>query len=280
MGLGVGSTAVDGRRRAVTLIELLLVISLITLLALFTWPNFDNASRRERLDESARRLKSLIAMCRAEAMNEAVRYRVTFRLDGSVKVRRQYDPIKAPHVYIPVGKSWARMAFLLEDVWVESVALLPDGPPPILVDDELEEFDDMEEDLEPILIEEFETPIEIDFAVDGTSDSLLWILRDSAGRGKEMTLDGRLGRVSVELIDPCGCRFGRADRRKSTGRRRRTTSSGCGTRSDGSHTSHDAEARQASSSGGAAAGGGRGADDHGGGAGHAGRAARQRAEDD
>lgn len=183
-----------------TLIELLLVITLLMLLAAIAWPNFTAMGRAERLEESARRIKSLIAMCRAEAMNTGRRHRITIRLDGSLKLRRQLDPITAPHVYVPVQKPWARLAFLLEDVWVESVSLLPDGPPPIRVEDELMEFEDMEEDFEPVLIEDFENPIDIDFAPDGTSDSLRWTLRDALGRGIEMTLDGRVGRVSQTWV--------------------------------------------------------------------------------
>jgi prepilin-type N-terminal cleavage/methylation domain-containing protein len=90
-----------------TLLELLLVISLIALLAVLTWPNLDTASRSEHLDESGAADEALIAMCRAEAMSEALRYRITFRLDGSIKVRRQFDPIRAPHVFVPVERDWA-----------------------------------------------------------------------------------------------------------------------------------------------------------------------------
>ncbi|MFH1747571.1 MAG: hypothetical protein ABIG44_11060 [Planctomycetota bacterium] len=185
-------------RWAVTLLELLLVISLLGLLAVFLWPDFGTATRHELLDESARRMKTLIAMCRAEAMNQSIRYQISFRADGSLKVRRQYDPIEAPHIFVPVRSDWARRAILLEDVWVESVVPLPDGPAPILIEDELIEVEEMEED--PIPIEEFEEPVVILFETDGTSDSLRWTLRDANGRGVEMMLDGRLGRVTIDLV--------------------------------------------------------------------------------
>lgn len=185
-------------QRAVTLLELLLVISLLGLLAAFLWPDFGTATRNELLDESARRMKTLIAMCRAEAMNESIRYQISLRADGSLEVRRQYDPIEAPHVFVPVRKDWARQAILLEDVWVESVVPLPDGPAPVLLEDELVEVEEMEE--QPIPIEEFEEPVVLLFEPDGTSDSLRWTLRDGLGRGVEMMLDGRLGRVTVERV--------------------------------------------------------------------------------
>lgn len=203
MTLGnVRIAVIRGKQRALTLIEVLLVISLLGLLAAFAWPSFGSAARTEQLDESARRIKSLIAMCRAQAMNDALRYRITIRLDGSIKLRRQFDPIEGPHVFVPVRANWNRLAFLLQEVWVESVALLPDGPPPILIDDEIEQFEDMEDDFEPLPIEDYDQPIHILFEPDGTSDSLLWVLRDEMGHGFQMTLDGRIGRITVELVDP------------------------------------------------------------------------------
>jgi prepilin-type N-terminal cleavage/methylation domain-containing protein len=189
------------RRSAVTLIEVLLVISIIGLLAVLAWPNFDRARRSQMLVESSSRLRSLIAMCRAEAMNESRRYRISFLPDGRMVLRRQFDPVRAPHVYVPVRTDWAHLAFLMEDVWVESVALLPDGPAPIRIEDELEQFDELEDEFEPEPIDEFVDPIHIVFNADGTSDSLLWILRDTTGRGMEMILDGRLGRVATRWVE-------------------------------------------------------------------------------
>jgi prepilin-type N-terminal cleavage/methylation domain-containing protein len=188
------------RARGVTLIELLLVVSLLALLALLSWPDFESAAQSEQLAESARRIRALVAMCRAEAMNEARRVRITIRLDGSLKLRQQLDPVRWPQVYIPIQKDWARVPALLEDVWVEAVALLPDGPPPVLVEDEIRQFEDMEEQFEPVPIEQFERPIDVVFQPDGTSTSLRFVLRDTTGRGLVLTLDGRVGRLAVEWV--------------------------------------------------------------------------------
>jgi prepilin-type N-terminal cleavage/methylation domain-containing protein len=190
-------------RNAFTLFEVLLVVALLTLLAAFTWPAFTQAGRAEELDESARRVKTLIQMCRAQGMNETRRYRLTFRLDGTLKLTRQRDPLLAPHEYHKFREPWANMAFLLPHVWVEAVLPLPEGPPPLLVEDEVFEFEEFEEELIPVA--EWEREIEINFEPDGTSNSARWVLRDESGRGLEMTLDGRLGRVDlvpVEKKDP------------------------------------------------------------------------------
>jgi hypothetical protein len=185
------------------LLEVLLVIVLLGVLAAVTWPEFRRAHRSEELDESVRRLKTLFHMCRARAMNDSRRYRVTFREDGSLRVTRQRDPILAPHEYYRFRDRWANLAFLQEHVWVEAVLPLPEGPPPLLVDDELIEFEEFDE--EPIPVAELEGPVDLDFAPDGTSDSLRWILRDEDGRGVQITLDGRVGRIALEpaeRLDP------------------------------------------------------------------------------
>lgn len=179
-----------------TLLELVMVVALIGLLAAFMWPAFGTASRAEHLRESARRLQTLVAMCRAEAMNQARDYRITIRLDGSVRATRQVHPLEAPHLHVPIRAGWAQTVPLLDDVWVEAIQILPEGPPPIQIIDERIEFPEME--IEPVLLDEFDESIKIDFPPDGSCKSLRWVLRDTRGRALLLTLDGRLGRVAVE----------------------------------------------------------------------------------
>jgi prepilin-type N-terminal cleavage/methylation domain-containing protein len=178
-----------------TLLEVLMVIAILAVLVAFAWPDFAAASAGEQLKESAQRMRALIAMCRAEAMNETVCYRIKFRLDGGVRVHRQADALKAPQLYITPRTDWARQDLLLEDVWVEAVQELPEGPPPIQIIDEQLEFPEMA--VEPQRIEEFDQPCEINFEPSGNCNSLRWVLRDTRGQGLLMTLDGRLGRVTL-----------------------------------------------------------------------------------
>lgn len=183
-------------RRAFTLLELVIVILLIGVLAAFAWPDFQSSSKAKNLEESAGRMRALLTMCRAEAMNDACRYRIEIRPDGSLRVKRQVDPIVAPHVYNPVRADWAHTDVLLPDVWIAAIQLLPEGPPPIMiVDDELT-LPEME--VEPVAIEEFEAPLHIDFEPDGACPSFRWVLREAGGRALLLTLDGRLGRVAIE----------------------------------------------------------------------------------
>ena len=178
-----------------TLLEVLMVLALLGVLIAFAWPDFAAVSAGERLKDSAQQMRALIAMCRAEAMNETVNYRIKIRLDGGVRVLRQADALNAPQLYITPRSGWAHQAVLLEDVWVEAVQDLPEGPPPIQIIDEKLEFPEMVVD--PQRIDERAQPVEINFAPNGDCDSLRWVLRDARGQGLLMTLDGRLGRVAI-----------------------------------------------------------------------------------
>lgn len=187
------------RRRAFTLLEVLLVVVLLAVLAAFVWPDMQGFTRAARLEESADRLRGVVAMSRARAMSEAARYRVSFVRDGSVHLTRQRDPLAAPNEYVAVREPWATRPLLQDAVWVDAFQPLPQGPPPIRVEDELVEFTDFDEDPRPIV--DAAEPHAIDFEPDGTSGSARWVLRDDSGRGFRMTLDGRLGRVHVEPVE-------------------------------------------------------------------------------
>lgn len=192
----------SARRSAFTLLEVLLVVALLSVLAVFAWPDFSQARRSEQLDESTVRARALMAMCRAQAMNESRRYRVVFALDGSLAVYRQRDPLRAPEVYVRVEDDWAGIPASLEDVWVEAVMRLPEGPPPIKIDSESIQFTEFTE--EPIAVDSLDEPVFVEFAPDGTAESVRWVIRDVLGRGRRITFDGRLGRIDfsdVERID-------------------------------------------------------------------------------
>lgn len=190
------------RKRGFTLIELLLVIALLALLASMVWPDFVVSSDYERLDESARRMRSLISMCRAEAMFQSRVMRIGFRTDGSLRIDAQIDPIYAPDFFTPVNEPWARQEVLLEGVWVNALHLLPDGPAPLNIDnnDQLEVIEELVK--EPLPIESFASTQWIRFSPDGSAESAKWILRDKFGRAIRLIFDGRMGRVTSETLDP------------------------------------------------------------------------------
>ncbi len=186
------------RQAGFTLFEVLLVAALLALLALLVFPDLRGTSRGGQLDESVARFKALIAMTRAEAMNQTRRYCLTFRQDGSIRLSRQRDPLTAPHEFLPVREPWALREVLLPEVWVAALEPLPQGPAPILVQDDQIEFTQIES--EPVPVTELEAPHQFFFEPDGTCPSMRWILRDETGRGRLVTLDGRTGRLTAEPV--------------------------------------------------------------------------------
>lgn len=179
-----------------TLVEILLVIVLLGVLAGMILSNLSGTASAENLRESAVRMEALVSMCRAQAMNESRTYRMQIRQDGSVQVRAQRDAILAPHEFVEVTEQWARLDFTLDTVWVDRVQRMPDGPAPVLIDDDVIEFTNLDTEPEPVA--EFDEPVVLDFAPDGSASSLRWILRDANGHGVTMTFDGRLGRIASE----------------------------------------------------------------------------------
>ena len=117
-----GAGARRAARRAFTLLEVLLVVSILAMLAMFTWPTFEGAAERARLDESVRRLKTLVAMCRAEAMSETP-YRITLRLDGSIAAAARSDHL-SPRLR-PGSKGLGEPGLMLDGVWSNRSACCP-----------------------------------------------------------------------------------------------------------------------------------------------------------
>ena len=183
-------------QRGFTLLELLMVILIIGALVALGLPDFTSAGAAEQLKQSGERMRGLVTMCRAEAMNQTLRYRVRIRPDGTVRVLRQADALKAPHLYIKPAVDWAQTEVLLPDVWVAAIQVLEEGPTPVRIIDDKLEFPETE--ILPIPVEELERAVDIDFEPDGTTNSLRWILRDVRGKGLLLTLDGRLGRITTE----------------------------------------------------------------------------------
>ncbi|HEY3245458.1 MAG TPA: GspH/FimT family pseudopilin [Phycisphaerae bacterium] len=130
-----GVHAAGARRTALTLLELLLVIGLLTILAGLVFPNMLGLIERERLPQSAEQVRSLLQMTRANAMFDGRRYRIRFtdpqRSEHTDEARqpiieREDDPLENPEKFNPVGYPWARGVTLHEQVWCAQV--LPGKP--------------------------------------------------------------------------------------------------------------------------------------------------------
>lgn len=122
---GAASSNRRGRgRRAFTLIELVVVLTLIVALSLLAMPAIENIMIGSNLPESAGRVRSLLAMARSGAVSEARRVRVRFlpnQQQPIVEIER--DPIFQPGLYEQITAAWTQEPILLGDVQVHSVAL-------------------------------------------------------------------------------------------------------------------------------------------------------------
>lgn len=136
-----------------TLLEVLLVIALLGLVAAAVVPNLLGQLVGERLPKSAKQLRSLVQLTRANAMLDGKRYRIRFprenELDGDDNeqgvqpiIEREDDPFRAPDVYVRVNALWARGETLLRGVWCVKARM---GKP--TVEQLIANFDDVRADL-------------------------------------------------------------------------------------------------------------------------------------
>lgn len=175
------------QHRAFTLLEVSLVIAMLVVLAAMVVPDFMGQLRADELPRSARQLRSLITMARANAAFDGKRYRIRFpnedeldSLGGEIQplIEREEDPIHDPEIFAQVTAPWALGKILLGDVWVSEVR---PGRPTIEkirerrervaedlerdLRDEEEEFKDFDPDRMPLFIEP-----------DGTSEWATFVL--------------------------------------------------------------------------------------------------------
>ncbi len=188
---------------AFTLVEVLLVISLIGLLMYFVVPVFTGELERRRLTDSVDRMRNMVALTRAHAMNDGKRYRIRWEdqdmydeaeennttLQPIIEVEDK--PIEEPANFTPVKDLWSQAEVLHEGIQCVEVRLgKPKTPEQELrereqeerydelasrVDDMFEEDDKLEDMFEDMDVDEAGTEEEKDpvrpaivFEPDGT----------------------------------------------------------------------------------------------------------------
>ncbi len=168
-----------------TLIEIVLVVTLMLIVVTLAMPNLIRDIEGRRLPESARQIRAMLTLVRANAMYDGKRYRIRFPLEDEqdsegdslqLLIEREDEPFKEPGVFNLVEESWAQGETLLRDVRCVQVRL---GRPTIenledrFVADEVDErfqmlMDEFDEDLPPIVIE-----------TDGTSEWAVLLVTDA-----------------------------------------------------------------------------------------------------
>jgi len=175
-----------GRIGAYTLIEIVLVVTILVAIAGIVIPNFTIDLEKERLPSSARRLRTLIAMVQANAAYDSVRYRIRFATEeeedetliGSKQpiVEREVDPVNEPEIFERVTAPWAVGKIFEEDIRCAEVRL---GRPNI---EQLRERE-FRSEIEDVLQETFEDfdPLRPPYIVepDGTADWAVFVVTEA-----------------------------------------------------------------------------------------------------
>ena len=131
-------------RRAFTLLETLLVILVLALIAALVFPDFGRELHRRSLTESADRLRSLIVMMHARAIQEGVSYRIQFpgtpdpndpkakkEIDTPIEtyqpqILKQWNALRYPDEYVDAGSPLGEAPVLQPGT--RCVAVLPGRP--------------------------------------------------------------------------------------------------------------------------------------------------------
>jgi prepilin-type N-terminal cleavage/methylation domain-containing protein len=109
-------------RAAFTLLELLIVLSLLVVLSFFAWPMMESQITAAKLPESAARIRETLYMTRSAAMLEHRRHRVRFAPgEQQPTVEIEIDPLYQPGVWTLVSYPWTKEPMLLDDAEVHEI---------------------------------------------------------------------------------------------------------------------------------------------------------------
>lgn len=109
-------------RAAFTLLELLIVLSLLVVLSFFAWPMMESQITAAKLPESAARIRETLYMTRSAAMLEHRRHRVRFAPgEQQPTVEIEIDPLYQPGVWTLVTYPWTKEPMLLDDAEVHEI---------------------------------------------------------------------------------------------------------------------------------------------------------------
>ena len=203
-------------RRAVTLIEVLLVILLLGMITMFVFPELGGELRRRSLTESADRLRTLIVMTHAQAMRDGLKYRLQFpgtpdpddqyaedEIDVPLEtqqptVQQQADPLGSPDEFRGFEAPWSKHTALQPGT--RCVAVLPGRP-----NFEISPHSPI---AGPSISEDLATFVPLTLNPDGTCDWVTLVLTDlphdidlepqHVSRILNVIVDGRTGQVWVQ----------------------------------------------------------------------------------
>ncbi|NOX58833.1 MAG: prepilin-type N-terminal cleavage/methylation domain-containing protein [Planctomycetes bacterium] len=199
--------------RGFSLLEILLVTGLMAILAGLALPSLMNDIMQARLPESARQMRALIQLTRANAMIEGLRHRIRFpredELDAQGEQRQpivevEDAPLARPEEFRPVLAAWARDETMLRGIRCVKVRL---GKPTI---DQLLGQDKFVEEADQARLDEIEAKAgesyeeefpPLVFETDGTSEWATFLLTDAPPKipSEDIDDDSEFSRVEVIL---------------------------------------------------------------------------------
>ncbi len=193
------------RRRAYTLVEIVLVVGILVALSALAVPNFLRQIRADALPRSARQLRSFITLVRANAALDGKRYQIRFPNEDELDpfggeqqplIEREDDPFLEPEVFNLVTAPWAIGSTLLGKVWCAEIRL---GHPSI--EEAIERRKRAAEQIAEELGEAFEEyePERLPLVVqlDGTSEWATFVLTEAP---RDTELDELENYPQIELI--------------------------------------------------------------------------------
>jgi len=163
-------------------LEVVMVIGLLLVLSTMVFPNLLRDIESRRLPVSARDMRSLLTLVRANAMYDGKRYRIRFPAEDEIDhtgedrqpiIEREDDPFREPDIYTRVTDPWAQGETFQRDVWCARTRL---GRPTLeklenerLMQEEQDYFeevyDEFEDDFPPLIVEPDGTSEWVTFAI-------------------------------------------------------------------------------------------------------------------
>lgn len=227
-------SAMRRQRGGFTLFEIVIVLGLLTIMAGFAWPLYQDRIRQSAMPESAQRMRDLLFMAKSEAQAKNRRVRIRFEpLKQQPIIEIETDPVFYPNQWDALEEMWTRETMLLDDVQVHRIE--PGRPIYLIPISEQENAEAVEEDIdeEEAIAEDFDATIssaataddvEVDldrpmlvFEADGSSDWATLIISQKPLKEELLeeddqiwiVLDGRTGIASIrpkvtqeQLADP------------------------------------------------------------------------------
>lgn len=192
-------------RRAYTLVEVMLVVGILVAISAYVLPNFMDQIRADALPRSARNLRSLITLVRAQAALDGKRYQIRFPNEDELdalggdqqpRIEREDDPFEEPEVFNLVTAPWAIQTSLLGDVWCAEIRL---GRPTIaeIIERRKRSADRIEEELGEAFEEYEPQRLPLMVQLDGTSEWSVFVLTEAP---RSIDLDELEDYPRLELI--------------------------------------------------------------------------------